>query len=116
MRSVVVVLPASMWAMMPMFLQRSNGTCLDTPFFRSSFRDSCSLTTEPVKALPFSIFFSVSVEMRLVCCSQYRATSDSAQRLCWPPSDDGRVRFSYWAHLYLSRRRMQPVVAGVVFV
>jgi hypothetical protein len=30
MRSVVVVLPASMWAMMPMFLQRSNGTCLGT--------------------------------------------------------------------------------------
>ncbi len=29
-RSVVVVLPASMWAMMPMFLQRSNGTCLGT--------------------------------------------------------------------------------------
>jgi hypothetical protein len=26
----VVVLPASMWAMMPMFLQRSNGTCLGT--------------------------------------------------------------------------------------
>src|SRR5690242_17997019 len=32
MRSVVVVLPASMWAMMPMFLQRSNGTCLGTLF------------------------------------------------------------------------------------
>src|ERR1700688_3983476 len=30
MRSVVVVLPASMWAMMPMFLQRSNGTVLAT--------------------------------------------------------------------------------------
>src|SRR5262249_31886114 len=30
MRSVVVVLPASIWAMMPMFLQRSNGTCLGT--------------------------------------------------------------------------------------
>src|ERR1039458_10563702 len=30
MRSVVVVLPASMWAMMPMFLQRSNGTVLGT--------------------------------------------------------------------------------------
>jgi hypothetical protein len=25
-----VVFPASMWAMMPIFLQRSNGTCLDT--------------------------------------------------------------------------------------
>src|SRR5579864_5552729 len=30
MRSVVVVLPASMWAMMPMFLHRSNGTVLGT--------------------------------------------------------------------------------------
>jgi hypothetical protein len=30
MRSVVVVFPASMWAMMPMFLQRSNGTVLGT--------------------------------------------------------------------------------------
>src|SRR5271169_2141531 len=30
MRSVVVVLPASMCAMMPIFLQRSNGTCLAT--------------------------------------------------------------------------------------
>src|ERR1017187_1395519 len=30
MRSVVVVLPASMCAMMPMFLQRSNGTVLGT--------------------------------------------------------------------------------------
>jgi hypothetical protein len=37
-----VVLPASMWAMMPMFLQRSNGTVLDTAFFLSSLRTSCS--------------------------------------------------------------------------
>src|SRR5512135_2449030 len=28
MRSVVVVLPASMWALIPMFLVRSNGYCL----------------------------------------------------------------------------------------
>jgi hypothetical protein len=27
-----VVFPASMWAMMPMFLQRSNGTVLGTVF------------------------------------------------------------------------------------
>jgi hypothetical protein len=31
-----------MWAMMPMFLQRSNGTVLDTAFFLSSLRTSCS--------------------------------------------------------------------------
>src|SRR5258707_15118270 len=35
MRSVVVVLPASIWAMMPMFLQRSNGTVLGTIFLYS---------------------------------------------------------------------------------
>jgi hypothetical protein len=35
MRSVVVVFPASMWAMMPMFLQRSNGTVLGTAFLYS---------------------------------------------------------------------------------
>jgi hypothetical protein len=33
-----VVLPASMWAMMPMFLQRSNGTCLGTIFSVSAKR------------------------------------------------------------------------------
>src|SRR6266436_6090762 len=42
MRSVVVVLPASMWAMMPIFLHRSSGTVLDTAFFFSSLRTSCS--------------------------------------------------------------------------
>src|SRR5579872_1313432 len=56
MRSVVVVLPASMWAMMPMFLHRSNGTVLDTAFFLSSFL-SCSLATEPVKSLTLILFF-----------------------------------------------------------
>src|SRR5260370_6355097 len=44
MRSVVVVFPASMCAMMPIFLHRSNGTVLDTAFFLSSLRDSCSPT------------------------------------------------------------------------
>src|SRR5271170_7215197 len=36
MRSVVVVLPASMWAIMPMFLHRSNGTVLGTTFISLS--------------------------------------------------------------------------------
>jgi hypothetical protein len=31
-----VVLPASMWAMMPMFLQRFNGTCLATAVYLPS--------------------------------------------------------------------------------
>src|SRR5437667_4310676 len=35
MRSVVVVLPASMWAMMPIFLQRCNGTSLATLYLPS---------------------------------------------------------------------------------
>jgi hypothetical protein len=35
MRSVVVVFPASMWAMMPIFLQRSNGTVLGTTILYS---------------------------------------------------------------------------------
>src|SRR5579863_782363 len=56
MRSVVVVLPASMWAIMPMFLHRSNGTVLDTAFFLSSFRSSCSLATEPVKSVSLVLF------------------------------------------------------------
>src|SRR5260370_40414360 len=42
MRSVVVVFPASMCAMMPIFLHRSSGTVLDTAFFLSSLRTSCS--------------------------------------------------------------------------
>jgi hypothetical protein len=40
MRSVVVVFPASMWAMMPMFLQRSNGTVLGTTLTLSGLRKS----------------------------------------------------------------------------
>src|SRR5215472_7271659 len=44
MRSVVVVLPASICAMMPILRQRSKGTVLDTGFFLSSLRCSCSPT------------------------------------------------------------------------
>jgi hypothetical protein len=39
-----VVFPASMWAMMPMFLQRSNGTVLGTVFLYS-FWDSEKLAS-----------------------------------------------------------------------
>lgn len=41
---------------MPMFLHRSNGTVLDTAFFLSSFRISCSLATEPVKSVSLVLF------------------------------------------------------------
>ncbi len=51
-----MVLPASMWAIMPMFLLRSNGTVLDTAFFLSSFRSSCSLATETVKSVSLILF------------------------------------------------------------
>src|SRR5579859_1509726 len=63
MRSVVVVLPASMCAIMLMFLHRSNGTVLDTAFFLSSFRSSCSLATEPVKSV-FLILFALPPVVR----------------------------------------------------
>src|SRR5579885_3029430 len=44
MRSVVVVLPASICAMMPILRQRSSGTVRDEAFFLSSLRTSCSPT------------------------------------------------------------------------
>src|SRR5580704_9722241 len=48
MRSVVVVLPASMWAMMPMFLQRSSGTVLGTTM--NSFWAPKSAVSSPPSA------------------------------------------------------------------
>src|SRR5258708_26697249 len=95
MRSVVVVLPASIWAMMPIFLHRSNGTCRDTDFFLSSLRDSCSLTTEPVKSLPF------------LNVSRYLVTSDSVQKPYWPPPCGERLPFSLWPRRDHSRH---PVI------
>src|ERR1700683_4202577 len=58
MRSVVVVLPASMWAMMPMFLQRSNGTVLGTTvysFWGSKIQTSFSLLALKLLAKPLSM-------------------------------------------------------------
>src|SRR4029077_1310258 len=57
MRSVVVVLPASMWAMMPMFLQRSNGTVLGTTLDSFWAPNSASalgfqLLTQPLRHQP----------------------------------------------------------------
>src|SRR5271169_6198017 len=74
MRSVVVVLPASMWAIMPMFLHRSNGTVLDTALFLSSFRVSCSLATEPVKSLSLGILCrDVTCYVSSFCCTSKRS-------------------------------------------
>src|SRR5271165_4246390 len=47
MRSVVVVLPASMWAMMPMFLQRSNGTVLGTAYLYSFWAPKSAVSYQP---------------------------------------------------------------------
>ena len=57
---MVVVLPASMWAMMPMFLQRSNGTVLGTTFYSffpgSSFRlDLVIGDLKPKTEAPFKL-------------------------------------------------------------
>src|ERR1700734_3997713 len=60
MRSVVVVLPASMWAMMPMFLQRSNGTCLGTIFSVSAVRPCGRVVSVP--PLKGSHFNSVATQ------------------------------------------------------
>jgi hypothetical protein len=49
MRSVVVVLPASMWAMMPMFRVRSSGACLAISAFSlqlSTMNPGSPLTAE----------------------------------------------------------------------
>src|SRR5205085_3049698 len=49
MRSVVVVLPASMCAMMPMLRHRDNGTCLATSYL---FLNSVSASRKPVVPCP----------------------------------------------------------------
>src|SRR5947209_15708237 len=51
--------------MIPMFLHRSNGTVLDTAFFRSSFRTSCSPTV--LTGLP-----KISPNKSGNCDSQFR--------------------------------------------
>src|ERR1700693_3582224 len=94
MRSVVVVLPASMWAMMPMFLHRSNGTVLDTAFFLSSFcdscfRNSCSLATEPVN-------FKSSIQQPLPAIVRKRL-----------------VRFRHAVNVFLLLDGRAAVVAGI---
>src|SRR5262245_43282610 len=89
MRSVVVVLPASMCAMMPMFLQRSNGTVLDTAFFFSSFRTSCSPTMFTglliellLSAIGLYLLASVSGRLGLCELLAKKLTTCSAQRPC----------------------------------
>src|SRR5580658_352795 len=49
MRSVVVVFPASMWAMMPMFLQRSNGTVLGTTFLLFLGLSKSAVSSQPLR-------------------------------------------------------------------
>src|SRR5882724_2069096 len=54
MRSVVVVFPASMCAMMPMFLQRSNGTVLATVFLYSFWGSKKFGVETPLAASPLA--------------------------------------------------------------
>src|SRR5579872_387318 len=66
MRSVVVVLPASMCAMMPMFLQRSNGTVLGTTnSFLGSVICFCHLETRRLR-LRIYAFLPAVMRKRLV--------------------------------------------------
>src|SRR5437016_8145907 len=102
MRSVVVVLPASMWAMMPIFLQRSSGTCRETDFFFSSLRDSCSFVTEPVKSLPFSISNSI-------CVANCVATRQSLP----PIMGEGFVSFGHAVHIFLFLDRRAAIVGRI---
>src|SRR6266536_3517933 len=80
MRSVVVVFPASMWAMMPMFLHRSNGTVLGTALF-----------------LLFSLGVCKSVVSRLssASSSQPEARSSLPPVMC-----ECLVRFRHTMHVF----------------
>src|SRR5437899_2549846 len=80
MRSVVVVLPASMWAMMPMFLQRSNGTVLGTIWI-------CSFWGSLKSA--FSVFGS-----SLLACA------NSEQHRLPAIVREGLVSFSHTVHVF----------------
>src|SRR5208282_129902 len=74
MRSVVVVFPASMWAMMPMFLQRSNGTVLGTTI---------------------NSFWGSEISFWLLASSQKRVTS-----LLPPVMRERLVRFRHAMHVF----------------
>src|SRR5689334_1044278 len=97
MRSVVVVLPASMWAMMPMFLQRSKGTVLDTLFFRSSLRTSCSPT----------VFTGLPIIKTSSSSSQPLALSSP------PIMREGLVGLGHAVHVFLLLDRGAAAIGGV---
>src|ERR1041384_587816 len=118
MRSVVVVLPASMCAMMPIFRHRSKGTVLDTAFFLSSLLTSCSpivLTGLPIEILLLAINLQLlpslsssrcplrTLRFKALNCREHReiqrrrgeiSTTDNARRPCSLPP--------YGAHLLSS--------------
>src|SRR5580700_8141670 len=109
MRSVVVVLPASMWAMMPMFLHRSNGTVLDTAFFLSSFLNSCSLATEPVKSLISLCFLRRSSLRPANSENQF-----SVLRSQLPPVvGEGLVGFGHAVNIFFLLDGSAAIVGGV---
>src|SRR5215470_6819713 len=81
MRSVVVVLPASMCAMMPMFLQRSNGTVLATAF---------------------SALLSGALEPNWSSCGDTLLVAQGPGRAFLPPvMREGLVGFRHAVHIFL---------------
>src|SRR5215469_3028186 len=102
MRSVVVVLPASMCAMMPIFLQRSNGTVLATAFY-SSFWGSENQASRCSPSAP-------------VCRpgSGREANNTSPKAAFLPPVMGERlVGFRHAVNIFLLLDRGAAVVGGV---
>src|SRR6266849_112095 len=98
MRSVVVVFPASMWAMMPMFLQRSNGTVLGTVFLCSSWGSEI-----------LSLVVSRSLQESFASSSQPEARSCPLP----PVMRERLVRFRHAMHVFLFLDGSALAVRGV---
>src|SRR3970040_281162 len=94
MRSVVVVLPASMWAIMPMFRVFSSEYCLAKT--SSAFDEAPS---------PFSLSHQGrGVGVRGVYTIE-RLPTDSGQRLYWPLPCDGHLLSSLLQNRYCLTRQ-----------
>src|SRR5271157_4679667 len=100
MRSVVVVFPASMWAMMPMFLQRSNGTVLGTTL--NSFWGS-------------EICFSLFANRCSLFANRLKRRANSERRTALLPSvmRERLVRFRHAMHIFFLLDGSAFAVGGV---
>src|SRR5438874_2689352 len=110
MRSVVVVLPASMWAMMPMLRQRSNGTVRDT-FFPACGR--CSVVLSKTSAITFGDSNSQRLRPPNKICR-------AAQRKPRPVTDrlpaivrEGLVGFGHAVDIFFLLHRGALAIGGV---